>query len=117
MKKKTFTRYIRVNLTDQELLQAGKDNAEKQQEIKRTEEELKRVTKDFQAKLAAYKTDASVLADKITTGYEMRNVECYAVMDDPKKGRKTIRVVETQHSVTVEDMTDQDMQAEMDMDR
>lgn len=106
-------RFLRVNLTKDELLVAGKLQADKAIELGQLEADKKRVMDDFKAKQSMIEAEGSALAAKISSGYEFRNVDCTVFMDDPTSGKKRIVRDDTLEDVAVEDMTSAEMQREI----
>lgn len=110
---KKIKRFLRVNLTKDELLDAGKNQADKLQELGRLENDQKRVAMDFKAKISALEADTHSLSNKISTGYEFRDVTCTAFLGDPKPEKKRIVRDDTNEQVGIEDMSAEEMQREL----
>lgn len=107
------TRYLRCNLTRDELLAAGKTQADKSIELLQVENDRKRVADDFKAKASALEAEVTSLASKIASGYEHRQVDCTVYLDDPETGRKRIVRNDTGEVVSVEPMTQAELQREL----
>lgn len=110
---KQIKRWLRCNLTNEEKLTAGKLQADKAIEIGQVEDDAKRISAEFKAKLATIQAELSVLANKISSGYEHRNVECTVHFATPKPNKKRIVRNDTQEEVCIEDMTQDEMQREL----
>lgn len=106
-------RYLRCNLTENEVLEISRDCAQKVAERDRLEADKKRVTKDFDAQITACEAVISSASEKVRSGYEMRSVRCTVFFDQPVRGRKTIVRNDTDAVVETLDMTEAD-QAEAD---
>lgn len=115
--EKRENRLLRVNLTKEELLAAGKDQADKFIQIAALEEDKKRVTDDFKAKTSALEAEVQVLSNRISSGYDHRNVECVVYLAHPKPTQKTIIRLDTQEVVGIEDMTKAELQRELDLEK
>lgn len=109
-------RQLRCVLTGRELLEAGKRSAELTREICALEEDKARVSKDFAARIASREADRSILTDKITSGYEFRDVTCRVDLNSPKVGVKTIVRLDTAEDVAVEQMTPDELQEKLPLE-
>jgi elongation factor P hydroxylase len=110
---KKSKRLLRVVLTREELLVAGKEQADKAIELGALESDLKRVTADFKAKIAAVDARLQSLAGVISSGYEYRNVTCTEYLGDPEPDKKRIVRDDTGEQVGLEEMSQAEMQREL----
>jgi hypothetical protein len=111
-----ITRQLRCVLTERELLDIGKQMAERAQEIVALDDDKSRVSKDFAARIAEKEASQSILSNKIMSGYEFRAVTCSVHRHIPKTGMKTIIRDDTIESVSIEQMTPNEMQEELPLD-
>lgn len=88
-KNETF-RMLRVLFTDAERLELGKQLAEAHNETAQIESDFQRIKDEFKSKLSAVSTKITDLANKVSSGYEIKNVLCLVVMDTPKPGKKQV---------------------------
>lgn len=105
--------WLRCNLTDEEKLAAGKTQADKAIEKIALENDAKRVGTDFKAKISAVEADLQVLANKISSGYEHRNVVCTEFLGDPEPDKKRIVRDDTGEQVAVHEMSTSELQREL----
>ena len=110
--KKT-KRLLRVMLTKEELLVAGKTQADKSLELGTLEADRKRTADDFKAKISAIESEVGQLANKVSTGYEYRDVTCTEYLGDPEPDKKRIIRDDTGEEVAIENMTESEMQREL----
>jgi hypothetical protein len=101
-------RHLRVNLDNAELLAAGKSNADKTIELNTLNNDEKRIKDDFKAKKSALEAEIQSLSNKISTGYEYRNVTVTVFLADPAPDKKRIIRDDTGELVAIEDMTSAD---------
>jgi hypothetical protein len=106
-------RHLRVNLTRDELLAAGKSNADKTIALNALEGDKKRINDDLKAKISALQAEVQVLSNKISTGYEYRDVTCTVFLGDPAPDKKRIVRDDNFEEVGVEDMSQVEMQREL----
>jgi hypothetical protein len=88
-KNQTF-RTLRVLFTDAERLELGKQLAEAHNETAQIESDFQRIKDEFKSKLSAVSAKITDLANKVSSGYEMRQVLCLVVFDTPKPGKKQV---------------------------
>lgn len=110
---KKSKRHLRCQLTKEELLQAGKDLADRTSELSGLQEDKKRVVSDFTAKITSKEADISLLSGKVQSGYEYRMVTCTERLGVPKPDKKTVVRDDTKETVGVEDMSSSEMQKEL----
>ncbi len=110
---KKSKRLLRVVLTKEELLAAGKTQADKSLELGTLEADRKRTADDFKAKISAIESEVGQLANKVSTGYEYRDVTCTEYLGDPEPDKKRIVRDDTGEEVSVENMTESEMQKEL----
>jgi hypothetical protein len=110
---KKVTRYLRVSLSRDELLAAGKNHADKTIELSRLESDRKRIADEFKAKISAIEAQVQNLANVISTGYEYRDVKCTAHLGEPEPDSKRILRDDTGEEVAIEKMTQEEMQKEL----
>lgn len=106
-------RELRYYLTRDEQIEVGKKHAEATVELRTLEADKKRSNQDYAARIAAVDASQERLAEVVTTGYELREITCGVYLDNPEKGRKTIKRLDTFETVAVEEMTSVDMQRTM----
>lgn len=68
------------------------------------------VSAELAAQIKATDKRVGDLADKVNAGYEFREVECLAIMEDPRPGQKRIIRIDTNDTIRVEPMTMAEMQ-------
>lgn len=110
-------RQLRTELSDAELLQAGKDLAEKTSSLRVLEEDAKRSASDFKARITAAQSEISVISNRVNTGYEYRVVSCTERLDTPRIGKKRITRDDTKELVAIEEMTASEMQRELPIEQ
>jgi hypothetical protein len=116
-KKKADTkkskRWLRVQLSREELLSAGKEQADKLTERSRLDEDLKRIKDDFKAKISALDARINTLTSVVSTGYEYRNVTCTEHLGEPAADKKRVVRDDTGEQIGIEEMTQAEMQREL----
>lgn len=103
--KKECSQQLRYLFNNDELREQGKRLAETHDKLDELERDKKRVTTDFAAKISAVKAEAGSLAANVSTGYQLRDILCTAVMDTPKLGMKRITRNDSGEVVSEEPMT------------
>ncbi len=107
---KKITQRLRCLLTDDEKIEAGKQLAEANNELKEIEDDKAQVVSDFKAKTTAVEAQVAILGGKLRSGYELRPVECHVLFDQPQPGQKQIIRLDTKETVSTELMTDEEKQ-------
>ena len=109
--------YLKCEFTHDEIHQKGIELARISSERQTIENERKAVAADFKAKIDTKDAEIAILGSHINNGYEYRNVVCTAIFNQPNTGKKTIMRNDTQEVVRIEDMTANEMQAEIEFDQ
>lgn len=116
-KKNETERILRVNYTDPERLELGKQLAEVHNNLSQTNSDFDRVKAEFKSKISAHEAQIIDLSNKVSTGYRMVPVKCLWEMDKPKRGMKRLLRLDIEEAkdavVEVTDMTDADKQADL----
>lgn len=112
----TTIRSLRCKLTNDQLMEQGRLLSEAGFNVRQLEEDKKRVTADYGAKIKTEKAKMPVIEARITTGCEFRDVECSIVWDKPKKGMKTLTRSDTGELIE-EDLTPSEKQKRFDFER
>ena len=86
--------------------------------IEKTELETKKKSalSDFTGKINDMKAEINLLANKINTGKEYRNVNCIITMNSPSTGLKTAQRLDTKENIWTNEMTAEELQAEIPFD-
>ena len=86
--------------------------------IEKTELENKKKSalSDFTGQLNDMKAEINLLANKINTGKEYRNVNCIITMNSPSTGLKTAQRLDTKENIWTNEMTAEELQAEIPFD-
>lgn len=117
VKTKQTRNNLRCEFTDVELLAQGKTLAELSRQAGQLEEEKKRITDDYKARLSGVEADISIFANNIRTGYEFRNVDCTVRLHDPVSGKKRTVRNDTGDDVFIQDMNPDEMQEMLDFEK
>ena len=86
--------------------------------IEKTELENKKKSalSDFTGKINDMKAEINLLANKINTGKEYRNVNCIITMNSPSTGLKTAQRLDTKENIWTNEMTAEELQTEISFD-
>jgi hypothetical protein len=88
--KNETSRILRVSFTDAQILELGRNLAEAHNENAQIESDFQRIKDEFKSKLSAVDALKVDLANKVSSGYEMKSVLCLWLMDSPTPGKKTL---------------------------
>lgn len=114
-KKNETTRVLRYVYTDAERLEIGKTLGQVHADLSQTNANFDRVKAQFKSEITAHEAKLTDLSHKVASGYDMRETRCIFTLDDPKKGHKTLRRLDTEEVVETCEMTAADFQAEIDL--
>ena len=100
-------------LTDDESNTKGKSLAMMHTKLEVLEQQKKSFNDEIKSKVASVEAEIAILSQQIGSGIEHRDVPCHWRFDSPQPGDKTLIREDTGEIVRVEEMTDDDKQAEM----
>lgn len=100
-------RWLRYDFSAVEVHDLSLEMANKTQELSQVDAEKKSVTSGFKNKIDILKVSVNSLADKVASGYEIREVQCDIEYHKPKQGMKTLTRKDTNVKIE-EKMTDSD---------
>lgn len=106
---------LRCTFTHDELLEQAKLLAEANRQKQRLEDDKKNIVAEYTSRIASKTLDVAVFSEKVTNGYEHRDVECRVVYDVPKAGMKTIYRNDTGEKVDERQMNDEERQLKLSL--
>lgn len=112
MSKKTVSRHLVVNLTEDEITRCSQELARVTTQQAELEEEKKTVVSGFKEKIDRCISDSRCLARKISTRQDMREVECEWEMNYDLRIAKLIRL-DTMEEVERRKLTADELQEEL----
>lgn len=74
--ERTFTKILKVPLTDPELIQTGDDLATEHNDLRGVNNELESIRADYKAKVKAHEARIEILSIRMRDKFEMRPVDC-----------------------------------------
>ena len=108
----TCKRYLKYQFSEEEKKNMGDDLAQKFASKHETEDKLKAVSTQIKSEINALDAIMGGLAEKIRSGYEMRDVEC-EIERDFKNARITITRLDTGEIVESRAMTPEERQKKL----
>ena len=81
IEEKNLTKLLRVNFTAKEKLDIGDQMANAIRNIKQAEDDLASVSSQYKSEIKKYNAELTGLAEKLNSGWEMRNVTCLLIQD------------------------------------
>lgn len=104
---------LRRNLPSDELRLLGSTLANTFSELRSAEDEKKAVVTQCKAKIDAIKARATEIAGKVSSGFEMTDIQCEIRYDQPSPGMKSTVRLDTGEVINVDPMTDAERQTEL----
>lgn len=112
---KLGTDILRVQFTDSQMLDLGKDMARVAGEKRALESRKSEVVKRLAAEIAEKDTILGKLTDQVSQGYEYRDVETGTWFDYPRPGLATTFRLDLMESVSQRRMTESELQFALDL--
>lgn len=109
------TQFLKYLFTETELKDKSTSLAQECRNLEEVENDKKQVMSDFKSKIDGHQASISKLSNHINNGYEYRQISCEVKMDTPIQGQKTIIRKDTGEIVKIEEMTQQEMQMELEL--
>ena len=100
---------LQYRFSPEELQTLGKDLAEAQIQSQQLEADRKRVADEWKARISAKEAEIASLSNKVSSGYEYRDIPCEITIGEPV-GKKTARRLDTGEVVWVRDPTEGERQ-------
>lgn len=117
---KNKTKPTKLNLdyhfTPDELIVMGKELGERQLRLRKLDDDRKMVADEWKAKISAEENHVNSLANKVSSGYEYRDIECTVTFNAPTEGQKTVSRNDSGAVVKIMDMEDHEKQDELPLD-
>lgn len=105
--KNSEKRWLRYDFNALEIHDMSLELANKTQKYAEIEREKKSAASAFASRLSAISADLGLLSNKVSSGYETREVECEILYHKPSQGQKTI-VRSDDKTTIVEKMTSEE---------
>lgn len=107
------TRQLRVNLTDKERIELGRQLAQSSQKLETIAEDKKAAMAQFKADQSAAEAKIASLSQQIANGYRLDQVKCAWLLDSPEVGTKQLVRLDTKEVIETLPMIDADKQANL----
>lgn len=112
-----FSRSLPVRFTPDELRTKADEMAEKYARVQALEDEKKQVASDYKGRIDVLSSEVATLSRHISQKQEYQQVPCFAYLDWPKYGEKTIVRTDTNETVSIETMGPADRQLAIQFER
>lgn len=106
-------RQLRVNLTDKERIELGRQLAQSSQKLETIAEDKKASMAQFKADESAAQAKIATLSQQIANGYRLDAVRCEWLLDTPEVGKKQLVRLDTKEVLETLDMNDADKQGNL----
>lgn len=106
-KEQTISRSLEYRFTDEEKLEMSQVLAVETQNKRKLEDSKKAVMSQYGSQINEKAEAINTLSDKIASGYEYRNIDCFVEWHTPSKNKKTLTRSDTGES-WVDNMTEYD---------
>lgn len=103
---KTATESLRYRFSENEITEIARKQADHFRERAILEEEKKRVANQYKTRIETIESEIEGCTESITTGYEIRQVECNVYWHRPERGMKTLIRLDTLEIVRVAAMSE-----------
>jgi hypothetical protein len=104
---------LQYRFSGDELRQLGKDLAEAQIALRQLDDDRKRIADEWKARISAKEAEIASLSNKVSSGYEYRDIPCEITLNEPI-GKKTARRTDTGEVAWVRDLTENERQRTLD---
>lgn len=101
---------LRVNLTIEQQLDAGRELAASQSESRQLEDDFKSVRDEWKSRISAVEARITTISGRISRGYDIKPVGVDITFNEPEPGLKTCTRQDTGERVWVKEMTESDKQ-------
>jgi len=112
VKKHTFTKSLKVQLTNDEILSAAESLAKTLDELGSLEDDKKSLVESFKAKITEAEARTTQYKAKVRDKYEWRPVDCEETMD-PAAGTVVVKRLDTDEVIEERSMTYEERQGQL----
>jgi len=102
-------------LTTDQMVEAGKDLAASQIELRQLDDDFKSVRDEWKSRISAVEARVTQQTGRISRGYDIKDTECTVTFETPEPNLKTCTRDDTGERVWVREMTDTDRQLVLDL--
>jgi len=112
--KRSTTRFLRYDFSDNEKAVLAEEMARKVTEAEDLDDQKKAVTSEYTAKINTAQAEAQSKAKKLTSGFEMRQVDCEESLDYDKK-EVNVQRLDNFEIIEKRTMTNLELQQSLDL--
>ena len=98
---------LKYLFSDREKLILAGELANKQQELRQLEDQKKSINSEYASRINIAREHININADKLASGYEMREIDCKVQYHTPEQNKKLLLRLDTMEE-WIEPMTDYD---------
>lgn len=102
---------VRYEFTEDEKRELGEQLARENQRLFAIRTDKTAKLAEFASAIKATDKRIAELSEKLNLGFELRDVECMAILDDPRPGMKSLIRLDTNKVLRIEAMTLNEMQS------
>jgi len=102
-------------LSTDQMVEAGKDLAASQIELRQLDDDFKSVRDEWKSRISAVEARVTAQTGRISRGYDIKDTECTVTFETPELNLKTCTRDDTGERVWVREMTDADRQLVLDL--
>ena len=102
-------------LSTDQMVEAGKDLAASQIELRQLDDDFKSVRDEWKSRISAVEARVTQQTGRISRGYDIKDTECTVTFEAPDPNLKTCTRDDTGERVWVREMTDMDRQLVLDL--
>lgn len=114
IEKRSTARFLRYDFSENEKAILAEEMARKITEAEDMEDQKKAVTSEYTAKINSAQAEAQSKAKKLTSGFEMRQVDCEEILDYEEKTVVVVRL-DTNKQIETRTMTNYELQQSLDL--
>jgi len=102
-------------LSTDQMVEAGKDLAASQIELRQLDDDFKSVRDEWKSRISAVEARVTQQTGRISRGYDIKDTECTVTYECPESNLKTCTRDDTGERVWVREMSDMDRQLVLDL--
>ena len=115
VERKLTKENLQYKFNSDELLTIGKELGEKQIQIRQLDDDRKKAADEWKSRISTAESEIASMSNKVTSGYEYRDIDCEVVLNDPP-GKKTCRRLDTMVVVWVRELSPEEKQRTLELE-
>ena len=115
VERKPTKENLQYKFNQAELLTIGKELGEMQIQLRQLDDDRKKAADEWKSRISAAESGIASMSNKVTSGYEYRDIDCEVVLNEPP-GKKTCTRLDTMQVIWCRELSPEEKQRTLSLE-